>query len=89
MFNKQYLTNSLSRITNNIVNNLNFSLQNLEKNSKLINSLNPDNIIKRGFAKVSVNNKIISSVKDISINDELNIKLKDGNLITIVKEKKE
>ena len=88
MISKQYLTNALTRISNKLENKLNYNIQNLEKNTKLISSLNPDNIIKRGFAKVTINNKIISSIKDVSINDELDIKLKDGNLITIIKEKK-
>ncbi len=43
--------------------------------------LDPYNIMDRGYALVSQDNKIVSSVDDVSFQTGLNIMLKDGNII--------
>lgn len=50
--------------------------------------LNPLSVLKKGYSVVKQDNKIIKSVKDVKVNDELNIKLLDGELKTNVKEVK-
>lgn len=42
--------------------------------------LNPLNVLKRGYSVTYVNEKVIKSVKDVSENMTVNIKLKDGNI---------
>ena len=45
---------------------------------------NPINILEKGFAQIKIKNKIISSVKDTQIDDNINIKLKDGEILAKV-----
>ena len=51
--------------------------------------LNPLNVIKKGYGVVSYNDKMIKSVKDIKQNDDINIKLNDGEISAVVKGVKE
>ena len=44
--------------------------------------LNPQRILEKGYAIVYKDNNIIDSVNNININDKLNIKLYDGEIIT-------
>ena len=49
----------------------------------IINSLklvNPLNILSKGYSLVKIDDKVIKSVKDIKINDEVNIKLYEGEI---------
>ncbi len=50
--------------------------------------LNPLSVLKKGYSVVKRENKIIKSIKDVKINDELKIKLLDGELKTNVEEVK-
>ena len=55
----------------------------LKKNNHLIEKLeilNPLNSLKRGYSITKINNKCISSVKDIKIDDNINITIKDGTI---------
>jgi exodeoxyribonuclease VII large subunit len=47
-------------------------------------SLNPKNVLDRGFALVYKEEMLISSEKAVEIDDELLIKLKDGSLNSLV-----
>lgn len=47
--------------------------------------LNPLNVLSKGYSLSSVNGKVIKSVKDVKVDDEVNIRLLDGNIKTIVK----
>lgn len=58
----------------------------------LINTLklvNPLNILDKGYSLVAKENKIIKDSDDLEIEDKINIKLKKGEIIAVVKEKKE
>lgn len=58
----------------------------------LVNTLklvNPLNILDKGYSLVAKDNKIIKDSDEIAIDDTINIKLKKGELIAVVKEKKE
>ena len=48
--------------------------------------INPLGVLKRGYSLTYKNDKIVKSVKNIKTNDNLNIKLSDGNLSVLVKE---
>lgn len=47
--------------------------------------LNPLNVLSKGYTVSKVNNKVIKSIKDVKVDDKLNIKLLDGEIETIVK----
>ncbi|MBN1383428.1 MAG: exodeoxyribonuclease VII large subunit [Elusimicrobia bacterium] len=53
----------------------------LDELERLSNSKNPGNILRLGFGLVyGSNNKIIKSVKDVSVNTNIKIELRDGKL---------
>lgn len=98
--NKIKLISPLNIIENNerklkdIVNNMNIIIDKRLTNTKhnldyLINTLklvNPLNILSNGYSLVRVKDKIIKSSKDLKINEEVNVKLHEGEFIGIVKE---
>ena len=48
--------------------------------------LNPIAILSRGYSITKKDNKVLNSVHNINVNDELNVKLKDGEIKVNVKE---
>lgn len=74
--------------TSYILNNPNmlykFKEQNLYNLINKLEMLNPMNTLKRGYAIIRSNDKVISSIKNIKENSLLTINLKDGNVITKV-----
>lgn len=76
-----------------IISLLKYKLDNKKKNFnhmlEKLDLLNPINILKRGYAIAYKNNKPVTNVKKISKDDELEIKISNGSLITIVKDIKE
>jgi exodeoxyribonuclease VII large subunit len=57
-----------------IINNLN----------KQLESINPHNVLSRGFSMVFKDDILISSVKKVEVNDQISIKLKDGNIRSLI-----
>lgn len=54
-----------------------------------LNSLNPENVINRGYSlTLNKNNKPIQSIEDVEIGEELITKVKGGIIINTVKDKK-
>lgn len=49
--------------------------------------MNPINTLKRGYTVSTIKNKKIENLDSININDEMTTILKNGKLISIVKEK--
>jgi exodeoxyribonuclease VII large subunit len=56
--------------------------QRLESLIRILNSLNPQNVLKRGYAIVRNNGKILKDTNILKVNDELDIKLNKGSLIS-------
>ena len=93
------ITNNFGYLYENARLNLNkninvFSLQGkvfIDKNNatvynlcELLNKLNPENVLKLGYACLKNNNKNVTSINDVNVGDDLNIKLKDGELVAKV-----
>ena len=74
------LNNLVKLKLNEIEYSLGMEMQALEK-------LNPDNILKRGFAKIEKNKTNINSVAQLNIKDNFDIYLKDGKIQAEVKYK--
>jgi exodeoxyribonuclease VII large subunit len=53
-----------------------------------LQSLNPHNVLNRGYSMVFKNDKLISSVDLVEIDDKILVKLKDGNISSQVLSKK-
>lgn len=58
--------------------------QNLLNLISKLEVLNPLNTLKRGYAIIKKDNKVINDIKDISQNDKINIQIKNGSIITKV-----
>jgi len=50
----------------------------LNLNFKLLQKLNPNEVLKLGYSAIRKNNKYIGSIKDIAVNDNIEVKLFDG-----------
>ena len=48
--------------------------------------LNPLNILSKGYSVVTLDNNVIKSNKDLKENDQINVRLHEGNIKAIVKE---
>ena len=60
--------------------------------NSLINKLdvlNPLNTLKRGYSITKINDKVVTNIKDVIINDNINVTLKNGNITAKVLEVKE
>jgi len=98
--NKLKLISPLNLINNNqnrlneLVLNLNNIVDKLLSNTKhnldyLINTLklvNPLNILSNGYSLVKLDDKVLKSSKDLKINDKINIKLHEGEILAKVEE---
>ena len=99
--NNYVLKNPLSNFEknkNDLVNNqikLNSLIDNVinEKKHKqelLINTLklvNPLNILDKGYSLVMKDNKVIKNSNDLNIDDKIKVRLSEGSLVAVVKEK--
>ncbi|MBS1518913.1 MAG: exodeoxyribonuclease VII large subunit [Bacteroidetes bacterium] len=73
-----------SSILNETRRKLNQIKNSLETNQKLLNTLNPDNILKRGYTIIKRGDKIITARKNINIKDKISIKFHDGSANAVV-----
>ncbi len=48
--------------------------------------LNPVNVLSKGYSLVTIDGKVVKSNKDLKVNDNIDIRLSDGNVKAIVKE---
>ena len=49
-------------------------------NISKLDSLSPLKIMSRGYSLVTKDSKVIKEIKDVKINDNVNIELKDGHI---------
>lgn len=93
------IKNKLNINKNNILNNkkrfkdvefMSYFVNKFRFNIELLEINSPINILKRGYSIAYKDNKKINSIKDIKINDKINIKFLDGiieaNVVNIKKE---
>ena len=78
------LSNKLNDCYNNIITNNDIKINHYI--DKLI-ILNPLNLMKKGYAVAYKDDKVITTVNNININDDINIKFQDGLIKTKVIEK--
>ncbi|MFH7018617.1 exodeoxyribonuclease VII large subunit [Flavobacterium sp. FlaQc-47] len=87
----QQKKNDLTHIKNSIKNTANDYLRRekvtLEHHLKSIQMMSPQNILRKGYAIVKFNEKIISSADNIQAGQEIEVILKDAKLKSTVKEK--
>lgn len=80
----------LKNYNDNINKNINHIILIKQNKFKIIlekvEILNPIAVLGRGYSITKKDNKVLNSVHNIKVNDELNVKLKDGNILVNVKE---
>ena len=74
---------TLNLLTKNYLENIK---QRLQHKKDVLFKLDPNNILKLGYACVKNNDSYVSACKDILIGDKLSIKFKDGNIQSVVTE---
>ncbi len=83
-------TELLTKQSQNQLNNQTISLQNL---AQLVNILNPQNILKRGFSITMINGKSVKSINNIKKGETITTQLADGtiesNIISTAKNRKD
>lgn len=75
---KDLLRSKVEILFTNIKNKITDANNTIEKAMIVINENNPQNIFNKGYAAVLEKDKIIGNINDIKIDNEYNIKLKNG-----------
>ena len=79
-----YYTTEINKMLLNCEQQLNKKSAEYEKQvevfARIIEKLNPQNLLVKGYTKLSVNGNPVMGVRDIKVNDVLNIRLIDGNI---------
>ena len=57
----------------------------LNSRIEFLNLSNPENLKKKGYSLIKINNKIINDIKNIKEQDLINIDMYKGQIIAIVK----
>lgn len=83
---EQYIDTLKDNIDLSLYNKINLLKHKVDSGEKLINSLSAVSVLERGFAIVESNNKVITSVNDVNVKDEISIRMKDGKLNSVISE---
>jgi exodeoxyribonuclease VII large subunit len=73
-----------NQIEQNIALKIDRAKQNLVNLKRLLQSLDPQNVLKKGYAIIKFNNKIISDAKQLKAGDELETMIKDTKFVSVV-----
>lgn len=84
---KMKLESYESYLNNTFIARINKIKLRFTENVTKINSLNPLSVLSRGFATINKDGKVIKSVDEIEITDEIDVRLKDGTLKAVIKSK--
>ena len=75
----------LSQTSVNKIDNIILQCKNnLDKLVRVLESNNPLEILKKGYMRADKNGNIISSVRDVEIGDEINLRVSDGKLLASI-----
>jgi len=87
IMNNQNIISELKSKLNNIMDKqITNTKHNLEYIINTLKLVNPLNILSNGYSLVKLNDKVIKSSKDLKLEDKINIKLHDGEVIAKVEE---
>ena len=81
---EQYIDTLKDNIDLSFYNKINLLKHKVASAEKLINSLSAVSVLERGFAIVESNNKVITSVDEVNVEDEISIRMKDGRLNSVI-----
>jgi exodeoxyribonuclease VII large subunit len=83
---EQKLDNLIEMLNINVLHRLDRENSLLENLKTKLELLNPDNILSKGYSVTLVNGKILRSVKDLKVSDEVTTRVSDGEFVSEVKE---
>ena len=77
--------NTINKALDRKIERYSFKVDSLKKTLDIVN---PENVLTKGYSLLlNEKGEVIKSVKDISISEEISIKVNDGTLKAVVKEK--
>lgn len=82
---EQKLDTLYDKLNINITNIINMNIHKLDTIKIKVDLLNPNNILDKGYSIIYKNGKVVKDINSIKVNDEINIKVKDGNIDSVVK----
>lgn len=74
----------LNQIEQNIALKIDRAKQNLVNLKRLLQSLDPENVLKKGYALVKLNNKIITNPAQLKAGDEVETFIKDTKIVSVI-----
>ncbi len=81
---KMYLDNAAKDLCDAYKAIIEKNKKKLLKNMAKLEALNPVAVLKRGFASVKANGKMLNTISDINVGDTIDVSLYDGDLTCIV-----
>jgi len=85
---KENRLNSLKHdLLSSLKSTVTYKMTSFSQSVGLLNAYSPLNVIQRGYSITSSKGHIIRSVDEVNINDELSIRIKDGEIHTVVTQK--
>ena len=82
---EQKLDTLYDKLNIDITNIINMNIHKLDTIKIKVDLLNPNNILDKGYSIIYKNGKVIKDINSIKVNDEINIKVKGGNIDSVVK----
>jgi exodeoxyribonuclease VII large subunit len=73
-----------NQIEQNIALKIDRAKQNLVNLKRLLQSLDPENVLKKGYALVKINNKIISNANQLQKGNEIETYLKNTKIVSVI-----
>lgn len=73
-----------NQIEQNIALKIDRAKQNLVNLKRLLKSLDPENVLKKGYALVKINNKIISNANQLQKGNEIETYLKNTKIVSVI-----
>ena len=74
----------LNQIEQNIALKIDRAKQNLVNLKRLLQSLDPENVLKKGYALVKINNKIISNAAQLQMGNERETYIKNTKIVSVI-----
>lgn len=74
----------LNQIEQNIALKIDRAKQNLVNLKRLLQSLDPENVLKKGYALVKINNKIISNAAQLQMGNEIETYIKNTKIVSVI-----
>ena len=82
---EQKLDTLYDKLNIDITNIINMNIHKLDTIKIKVDLLNPNNILDKGYSIIYKNGQVVKDINSIKVNDEINIKVKDGNIDSVVK----